>query len=584
MSFITRLNIGARLGAAFALLIAIALTLVLVATTRLAAVTEELTLIEEDRLPKVERIVEMDDRTNLIARELRNLLISEDPRIVASAKKAIADARGEIDGHMAELEKTIHLPEGVALLDKVQQMRPALRAAQDDIMAKVAAGDRATAEMLLFERLRPAQLEYMVAIDALAAFQKKLIAAAVDEGHQRYKQALLLLGIGALAAVLVSVTLGWAITRSITRPLDEAVALASAVAEGDLTRSIQPRGQDELAHLLRSLAAMNDNLRGIVGQVRASSESIATGSAQIAGGNTDLSSRTEQQAANLQQTAATMEEINATARNNAETAHQASAMAASARDAAHRGGVAVGEVVGAMDEIASRSKKIGEIIGTIDAIAFQTNILALNAAVEAARAGEQGRGFAVVAAEVRSLAQRTAVAAKEIKQLIAESAERVDSGARRTSEAQERMAEALRAVGKVSHTLESISTAAAEQQNGIAQINEAVTHMDGITQQNAAMVEELAASSSGLSAQVVSVSNSMRLFRLQQGDVTVAERDAVALRRESRGESAAATPAPAPAPAAAAPARPAAPRPVAKAPAKPAATSAAVAEDDWAEI
>jgi aerotaxis receptor len=212
-------------------------------------------------------------------------------------------------------------------------------------------------------------------------------------------------------------------------------------------------------------------------------------------------------------------------------------------------------------------------VHVIEGVAFQTNILALNAAVEAARAGEQGRGFAVVAAEVRSLAQRTTVAAKEIRQLIADSAGRVGDGARRTQDAQQRMAEALAAVGKVSHTLESISTAAAEQQNGIAQINEAVSHMDGITQQNAAMVEQLAASSTGLSSQVESVSNSMRLFRLRAGEASMAEQDAVAMRREARQAAAP------PQPTGAVPPRP---KPARAAPAPAAAATAAA--DEWSEI
>jgi aerotaxis receptor len=233
-----------------------------------------------------------------------------------------------------------------------------------------------------------------------------------------------------------------------------------------------------------------------------------------------------------------MEEINSTVQNSAASAVEGAKQATQTKSVAQRSHSAVQAVAETMTGIADSSRRIGEIVHVIEGVAFQTNILALNAAVEAARAGDAGRGFAVVASEVRSLAQRTAVAAKEIRQLIVESAERVESGAKRTQEAQERMAEALTAVDRVSHTLESISTSAAEQQNGIAQINEAVTHMDGLTQQNAAMVEELAASSNGLSSQVEAVSNSMRLFRLQQGDVTVAERDAVAMRREVRAETA----------------------------------------------
>ncbi len=391
-------------------------------------------------------------------------------------------------------------------------------------------------------------------------------------------------GLAASAAVALAggAAVAWLSLRTTLGAVEQTLADAHRLASGDLSQPVTEGADGIVGELQQALRQLAVNLRAVVRDTRSEVEQVEHAAREISAGADDLSGRTESQAGSLEETAASMEQINSTVQNSAAAAAEGARLATQTTDVAHRSHAAVQAVAETMTGIAESSRRIGEIVHVIEGVAFQTNILALNAAVEAARAGEQGRGFAVVAAEVRSLAQRTAVAAKEIKQLIAESAERVDSGARRTNEAQERMAEALRAVAKVSHTLESISTAAAEQQNGIAQINEAVTHMDGITQQNAAMVEELAASSGGLSAQVVSVSNSMRLFRLQQGDVTVAERDAVALRRESRGEAAASAPAAA-APAARPAPAPAAPRAAAKAPTQ-ASPRATATEDDWAEI
>jgi methyl-accepting chemotaxis protein len=298
------------------------------------------------------------------------------------------------------------------------------------------------------------------------------------------------LALGAAAAVII--------TRSIVVPIRQAVQLACTVADGDLSTHIDAQGQDETAQLLKALGRMNDNLARIVGQVRHSSDSIATGSAEIATGNHDLSQRTEEQASNLQQTAASMEQLSGTVKANAATAGQANHMAAQASAVATRGGEKVGAVVATMQDIAASSKKIADIIGVIDGIAFQTNILALNAAVEAARAGEQGRGFAVVASEVRSLASRSADAAKEIKSLIGASVEQVEVGARQVNEAGASMDAIVTQVQRVSQLIGEISSATAEQSTGIGQVGDAVTQLDQVTQQNAALVEQSAAAAESL--------------------------------------------------------------------------------------
>lgn len=342
-------------------------------------------------------------------------------------------------------------------------------------------------------------------------------------------QALLL-----LASLLTVGSAAWLATSLVLRPLREVVQTANQVASGDLTTLVRVDGRDEIRQLQLALAQLVVSVRTVVRDVRHEVANLRGATQEIAAGNQDMSARTESQASSLEQTASSMEEINGTTQQTTGLARDGALVARETSGVARRSNEAVLAVSQTMQEIAESSGRIGDIIQVIEGVAFQTNILALNAAVEAARAGEQGRGFAVVAAEVRALAQRTTAAAKEIRALIEESRERVNAGASRTADARDRMDEAMHSVERVAQVLESISHATGEQSTGVARISTSLVDLDGITQQNAAMVEELAAAAHSLNHQVQQVHDSIRVFRLTDQDVTLAEADAVALRKESR--------------------------------------------------
>ena len=323
--------------------------------------------------------------------------------------------------------------------------------------------------------------------------------------------------LGALLAIGLSVGLALWVSRSILRQLggepDYAASVVRAIAQGNLAVEVHTR-QGDSTSLLAGVLAMRNGLAQVVGQVRQGSESVLTASAEIANGNADLSQRTEEQASALEQTAATMEQLGSTVRSNADSARQADQLASGAAGVATAGGTVVGEVVQTMQGISDSSRKIGDIIGVIDGIAFQTNILALNAAVEAARAGEQGRGFAVVAGEVRTLAQRSAEAAKEIKTLIVRNVEQVEQGTVLVDRAGKTMDEIVASVRRVSDIVSEITSATAEQSNGIGQVGEAVSQMDRVTQQNAALVEESAAAAESLKQQAQQMVEAVSFFQL----------------------------------------------------------------------
>lgn len=352
------------------------------------------------------------------------------------------------------------------------------------------------------------------AIGALVKFNDDGAKNDAAVAKEQFSKSGMFLAATLAVAAAVAAFLGLKIANAITLPLNRAVTLAEAVAAGDLSRDVDSAGRDEIAKLTEALGTMVQKLRSIVSEVRNGVESVSTASTEIAVGNADLSQRTEEQAANLQQTAASMEQLTSTVRQNADNARAAAQLSATAREVAQRGGAVVGNVVSTMEAITESSKRISDIIGVIDGIAFQTNILALNAAVEAARAGEQGRGFAVVASEVRTLAQRSAQAAKEIKALIVQSVEKVDAGSALVDEAGKTMTDIVNQVQRVNDLVGEISSASHEQTQGIEQVGTAVSQLDQVTQQNAALVEESAAAAESMKHQAQKLAETVAVFNV----------------------------------------------------------------------
>jgi len=383
-----------------------------------------------------------------------------------------------------------------------------------------------TEQVIAPEELSYAPAEYFAFFTRTIDAQVQLNSMAMEElgrildgrvtslQYQLIALLAVLLVMGVFGAVV-----GWVAARSITQQLGgepgEVMAIADAVAQGDLSTTV-PMQHGSQPSIMAAMAAMQRSLQQVVGTVRQSSEALATASDQIAQGNHDLSARTESQASALEETAASMEELGSTVKQNADNARQANQLAQSASTVAVKGGEVVAQVVDTMKGINDSSKKIADIISVIDGIAFQTNILALNAAVEAARAGEAGRGFAVVASEVRSLAGRSAEAAKEIKDLITDSVERVEQGSALVDQAGTTMNEVVTSIRRVTDIMGEISAASSEQNAGVAQIGETVVQMDQATQQNAALVEEMASAASSLRNQAQDLVQAVAVFKLSQ--------------------------------------------------------------------
>jgi methyl-accepting chemotaxis protein len=496
-----QLKTGARVLASFAMLLFAMACMSAVSLWRLQSANDTASNLVEEKLAKQQLTSELLGVAELNGLRAISIARSDSlevgdifqAQLVAGEKVAAA-----MDRQLAAMPA-----DGVEhdLLRAVGANRAAYLALRADLFKLKDGGRIQEVADLLDTRLAAAFGAYTGALQKLLAYQTQEAKAMAALSASQYQGSrALLIGLG-LATLALGAVLALTLTRSIVRPLTRAVALAEQVAAGELHAVIEHGRGDEIGQLFDALSHMTGRLAHTVGRVRDGAVAIDSASREIANGNMDLSRRTEHQAGALQETASAMVQLTSAVRENSGNARQANALALSASEVAGKGGQVVSEVVRTMAGINDYAHKIVDITGVIDSIAFQTNILALNAAVEAARAGEQGRGFAVVASEVRNLAQRSAAAAKEIKQLINDSAGHIVSGSALAENAGATMDEIVLSVRKVTAIMAAISTASAEQEHGIEQVTTAIGEMDGVTQQNAALVEEAAAAAAAMQAQ-----------------------------------------------------------------------------------
>ncbi|MCR5865097.1 methyl-accepting chemotaxis protein [Aquincola sp. J276] len=511
------LSLGRRLALAFGLLVLINGALGAMALYQMSRLDGAVQVIVGRWVPKGQLLLEIRTLTSDLRRVELGHVISPD----AAYMDTLEDYRVRMRAAMAKAaeryEPMIDSPQERAEWTRFQQAWQVYSAEQDKVMSLSRSGQKEPARLLLagagYEAIGTAQKALVALVDQVGRGASEASGAA-ERDHAVGRWAMLaLLTVAAVAGLAVSVLTTRCITRQVGGEPHDVVQAAERIARGDLAHPLPVRRGDERS-IVASMARMSASLATLVGQVRQSVDSIATGSAEIASGNADLSQRNEVQAGSVQQTARAMNELSSTVQLNAQTAEQARMLAAATSQAAQEGGATMSQVVRTMQQIAGSSKKIGEIIGTIDGIAFQTNILALNAAVEAARAGEQGRGFAVVASEVRQLAQRSSEAAREIKSLIQASGERVDAGNRQVEDAGQAMAGIVDKVQQVSMLINDISAATAAQAAGVAHVHGAVAGFDHSTQQNSALVEQSAAAADSLRRQAETLSRLVAGFQL----------------------------------------------------------------------
>jgi len=521
---LANMKVGMRLGLGFALVLVLLVMVTVVGILRMAQIQNRLDHVVTANNVVTRLVVDMRNNVSERVTSLRTLTLMTDPADMEPELNRFKEQTAKYDalqGKLAAKFSEEASAEEKSLLNQVKDAEGAAMPAIAKASALYLANNAMDATRVMVKEIRPAQKKWLEALDQLGSLEDKLNAQAQVDAEASFVSArnfmLVLLGV----AVAMGIVAATVITRGLLKQLGGepgyTAKIAGSIAEGDLSIGIETKSSDR-GSLLVEMKQMRNSLVDIVSQVRRGTHTITTASREIAAGNTDLSSRTELQASSLEKTASAMEELTSTVKQNADNALEANHLAATASDVARKGGEVVSQVVGTMGEINSSASKIADIIGVIDGIAFQTNILALNAAVEAARAGEQGRGFAVVASEVRNLAQRSAAAAKEIKQLIGDSVEKIGRGSKLVGQAGETMDEVVASVKRVTDIMSDIASASAEQSAGIEQVNLSIIEMDGMTQQNAALVEQAAAAFQSLQDQAAELQRVVSIFKLAEGE------------------------------------------------------------------
>ncbi len=516
--FLSNISIGKRLAIVLGLILALFLATSVAAIFKLRQLSVEIDTMIEDNVRTERAGADWLRHTTAGVQRAAAIAKSSDSSLIDYFAPATAASIKDTNELQKFVESKLVRPEEKQLLDKVAALRKSYLASREAVSKAKISGDLEGANRLFDSQFQPTSVSYIEGVQQVVNQQREQLDAAAARANDLRAQTSTLLIVCSTVSLVLGALLAWFLARSITRPLHNAETIAQSIAAMDLTgKPQQSYANDETGHLLRALDLMRDALQGSLTQVHGVVMNVSTASTQIASGNQDLSSRTEEQASSLEETAASIEELTSTVKQNADNARQANQLATSASEVAMRGGSVVFQVVETMGSINASSKKIVDIISVIDGIAFQTNILALNAAVEAARAGDQGRGFAVVASEVRNLAQRSAAAAKEIKTLIGNSVEKVEEGSRQVADAGRTMDEIVGSVKRVTDIMGEISAASQEQTSGIEQINQAITQMDQVTQQNAALVEQASAAAQSLQEQAGSLAQIVGRFRLEGG-------------------------------------------------------------------
>jgi methyl-accepting chemotaxis protein len=533
MNFLSNLKIAQRLALGFAVVLGLSILTTVFGIIKLNAVADAAERMLDEPIRKDRVISDWNSNIALAVQRTTAIIKSSDPALaqVFAANAEETDKKAAL--YLKEIEPLLTTADEKQAFAAMMEVRKDYKGGRQKAIALKEAGQLQESNEAHDKVYIPAAKAYQAGMARLVKIQRDRVdelSGQIQVIKRDSRRTVVLLGVLSTA---FGIMCAWWLSRSIVKPVREAVDVAQRVAAGDLSANPQVGSRDEIGQLQSALKHMNDQLLGIVREIRGGSDAIATASSQIAAGNHDLSGRTEQQAGALEETASSMEELNSTVTQTAENARQASQLAAAASEVAGRGGAVVAQVVETMASIDASSKKIADIISVIDGIAFQTNILALNAAVEAARAGEQGRGFAVVASEVRNLAHRSAAAAKEIKELINDSVSKVDTGAGLVNQAGATMTEIVGSVKRVTDIIGDITAATEEQRAGIGQINQAISQMDDVTQQNAALVEEAAAASDAMQDQAQQMARVVSVFKLGADDGGTAR--AHAGRREPAG-------------------------------------------------